>query len=342
MVLQEQSQLPSFPQGQVEAEVFPFAARLVDSVYVHNPCAEPVFYMTWGRRDGDAMNAAEFPVLGTYEGMDSMLCERYLQMATDNDASVCPVGRVWRHLRERRPELELYQTDGSHPSTAGTYAAACAFYVMFFGDSPLAITYTPSGLDIGSAETIRNAVHDVVYTRIESWRRPEPTAQIELTDIDGYEVSLTAHLSHAEAASWSLGDGVTAEYTDSTLSHTYSESGDYEVTLVASRHCMTDTVRLLVHLTGDTTTVGIAVCESEKLIIFPNPSVGKPTIVFCPHGDENPDWGDPASIIVTTPDGRNIPYDILKESDMVRGIYLIRAIRNGVEHRGKFVIVSQL
>ena len=77
VVLQEQSQYPSFPQGQVEAEVFPFAQRLVDSVYRHSPCAEPVFYMTWGRKYGDAGNAPYFPVLGTYEGMDSMLCLRY-------------------------------------------------------------------------------------------------------------------------------------------------------------------------------------------------------------------------------------------------------------------------
>ena len=100
VVLQEQSQYPSFPQSQVEAEVFPYAKRLVDSVYAHNPCGEPMFYMTWGRKNGDAGNAPYFPVLGTYEGMDSMLCERYTYMAQQNDASLCPVGRVWRYLRE--------------------------------------------------------------------------------------------------------------------------------------------------------------------------------------------------------------------------------------------------
>lgn len=46
VVLQEQSQYPSFPQWQVETGVFPYAARLEDSVYAASPCAEPVFYMT--------------------------------------------------------------------------------------------------------------------------------------------------------------------------------------------------------------------------------------------------------------------------------------------------------
>lgn len=144
VVLQEQSQYPSFPQSQVAAEVFPYAERLVDSVYARNPCGEPMFYMTWGRKNGDAYNAQYFPVLGTYEGMDSMLCERYTYMAQHNDASLCPVGRVWRYLRENHAEIELYQSDESHPSMAGTYAAACAFYTMFFHRDPDSIAYDAS------------------------------------------------------------------------------------------------------------------------------------------------------------------------------------------------------
>ena len=57
VVLQEQSQYPSFPQWQVEQQVFPYAARLVDSAYAANPCVEPMFFMTWGRKNGDHDNA---------------------------------------------------------------------------------------------------------------------------------------------------------------------------------------------------------------------------------------------------------------------------------------------
>ena len=141
VVLQEQSQLPSFPQSQVEADVFPYAQQLVSAVYASNPEGEAMFYMTWGRKEGDAPNAAYFPVLGTYEGMDSMLYERYMYMARTYDASVCPVGRVWRYLRANNPEIELYQLDNSHPSQAGSYAAACAFYTMIFHKSPLRIAF---------------------------------------------------------------------------------------------------------------------------------------------------------------------------------------------------------
>jgi hypothetical protein len=128
VVLQEQSQYPSFPQQQVESEVFPYAQRLVDSVYRHSPCAEPVFYMTWGRKNGDQRNGEIFPPIGTYEGMDSLLALRYGMMAEQNDASLCPVGRVWPWLRHNHPEIELYQADETpHPLRLGICHHRCRY-----------------------------------------------------------------------------------------------------------------------------------------------------------------------------------------------------------------------
>lgn len=175
VVLQEQSQLPSFPQSQVEAECLPFAAELVDSVYACNPDGEAMFYMTWGRKNGDSRNAQYFPVLGSYEGMDSMLYTRYMYMARENDASVCPVGRVWRNIRSNHREIELYQSDESHPSMAGSYAGACAFYTMIFHSNPNEITFTPEELDPEQAATIRGVVERVVFDSLSFWLRQDTT-----------------------------------------------------------------------------------------------------------------------------------------------------------------------
>lgn len=191
VVLQEQSQLPSFPQGQVERECLPYAAQLVDSIYAHNPDGEAMFYMTWGRQDGDQQNAVYFPVLGTYEGMDSMLYERYMYMARANDASVCPVGRVWRYIRANRPDLELYGGDGSHPSMAGSYAAACAFFTMIFHESPDRITYS-ADLDEAKARYIRDVVRTVVYDTLSFWlRQPADTTQADTTQTDTTQTDTT-------------------------------------------------------------------------------------------------------------------------------------------------------
>ena len=200
VVLQEQSQLPSFPQSQVEVEVFPYAQRLVDSVYAHSPEGEAMFYMTWGRKNGDQGNAHNFPVLGTYEGMDSMLYERYLYMAREYDASVCPVGRVWRYLRTNSPRIELYQPDESHPSLEGSYAAACAFYTMLFHRSPLTISYRPE-IDETDAATIREAVHRVVFDTLSFWlmRITESNSRTGYTD--------TTHIDTTHTDTTQVGTG---------------------------------------------------------------------------------------------------------------------------------------
>lgn len=82
VVLQEQSQLPSFPQQQVATMVYPYARQLVDAFKTANPCGSAVFYMTWGRKYGDEQNCNNgLPQLCTYEGMDNALYTSYMQMA---------------------------------------------------------------------------------------------------------------------------------------------------------------------------------------------------------------------------------------------------------------------
>ena len=53
VVLQEQSQFPSFPISQVETDIFPYAHFLDSIINAENPCVETVFYMTWGRKNGE-------------------------------------------------------------------------------------------------------------------------------------------------------------------------------------------------------------------------------------------------------------------------------------------------
>jgi hypothetical protein len=160
--------LPSFPDDQVEVEVFPYAKFLDSVINQYSTCAETVFYRTWGRKIGDASNCATWPPVCTYEGMDSLLHIRYMQMATDNNALVSPVGVVWKYLRTMHPEIELYATDGSHPSAAGSYAAACSFYTVLLRKNPVAITYN-FGLTDTVARKIKEATKLLVYDSLSNW-----------------------------------------------------------------------------------------------------------------------------------------------------------------------------
>ena len=280
VVLQEQSQYPSFPQQQVENEVFPYAQQLVDAVYDAGYCTEPMFYMTWGRKNGDQQNAQYFPVLGTYEGMDSMLCLRYTYMAETYDAALCPVGRVWNHLRHST-DIELYQADESHPSLAGTYAAACAFHTMFFGDDPDSITYLPSGLNSNDARQIRDAVHDVVFLQLPRWKRKAPKVTFSIDAIVENDVTFSPSITNADTVRWNFGDGTTLAYPTSqcqtSTTHHYALPGTYAVTLTASRHCITNSATDTVTINSIPEGIG-QLGNDNDFSILPNPVADNATI----------------------------------------------------------------
>ena len=278
VVLQEQSQLPAFPMDSVELYVFPFAQQLVDSVYNHNPCAEPMFYMTWGRKNGDTEFG--YPPMNTYEGMDSLLYARYMQMGEDNDASVCPVGRVWHYLRDHHAEIELYMSDESHPSLAGSYAAACAFYTMIFGRNPDSISYG-AGLDENKVQAIHSAVHEVVYDSLWKWRRPLPQAGFVVDSVDFLNVRFVNKAKLFEEQEWLFGDGETLQTDDSIVWHTFPESGIYLVRQVVSRHCMADTAWRFIRVEAPPD--GMDEGKGLSVSISPNPADDE-VVLHLPEG----------------------------------------------------------
>jgi len=171
VVLQEQSQLPSFPEAQFFEVSYPYAHQLCELIRLYNPDAKIFFYMTWGRRDGDSINCQHYPPLCTYDGMDSLLYARYMQMACDNQVSISPVGAVWHYIRDLHPDLELYQTDGSHPTYLGSYIAACCFYTLFTGHNPIEINWNGNLAQI-VANKVKIAVKTVVYDSLTKWISP--------------------------------------------------------------------------------------------------------------------------------------------------------------------------
>jgi hypothetical protein len=170
VVLQEQSQAPSLPPYQLDA-VFEYAHKLDSIVCASDSCVETVFYMTWGRKNGDATLCSVYtgwPYVCTYQGMDSLLNLRYRMLADTNHAIVSPIGAVWNYIRKNYPSIELYQTDESHPSLAGTYAGACCFYAALFRKDPTLITFNP-GLSVADVIAIRNAVKVMTYDSLLKW-----------------------------------------------------------------------------------------------------------------------------------------------------------------------------
>lgn len=264
VVLQEQSQRPSFPDDQVAIEVFPFAKKLDSLIRLANPCTETMFYMTWGRQNGDAGNCAAWPPVCTYEGMDSLLRLRYTQLAVENEALLSPVGKVWHYLRTNYPALNLYSADGSHPSLAGTYAAACTFYTVIFQKDPSLIT-SDYGLSATDAANIRLAAKSIVFDSLENCfvGTYDPQADFSFSSLGGNELSFTNLSQHASSFSWDFGDGTQA--TDENPVHVFPGNGTYLVQLQVD-HCGKSDV-----FTQNIQFASLKTLEPEQGMIAPNP-----------------------------------------------------------------------
>ncbi|MCC6371283.1 MAG: hypothetical protein IT236_09790, partial [Bacteroidia bacterium] len=132
VILQAQSQEPSFSPNQVTAQTLPYAIRLDSLVKSNNPCGTTVFYETWGRKFGDASNCPFYPPICTYSGMQDRLKASYKLFADSLKGILSPVGEAFRKSISLTPSLELYQPDQSHPSMEGSYLAASVFYEVLF------------------------------------------------------------------------------------------------------------------------------------------------------------------------------------------------------------------
>jgi hypothetical protein len=153
VILQEQSQIPGFPEGQADIEASVVAAGELDDV-AEAAGAQSVFLLTWGRRAGDADNEWLYPDFETMQGLLSAGYARYRDTTstTDRPTWIAPAGPAFArvHADERAAGVDplastsrfsrLYTGDGSHPSPLGTYLAACVLVGTLTGQATVGLS----------------------------------------------------------------------------------------------------------------------------------------------------------------------------------------------------------
>ncbi|MDG2153070.1 MAG: PKD domain-containing protein [Crocinitomicaceae bacterium] len=240
VVLQAQSQEPSFPYGQVNSQTLPYAVQLADSVHSIYDCSQAMFFMTWGRENGDP----QWDSINTFDKMNERLRNAYLRFAESSDGSVSPVGVAWKYVRDNHPTISLYAGDGSHPKPTGSYLAACTFYASIFHESPVGSTFL-GGLDASTAEILQNAAAIAVLDSLPTWhlKHHDSLAHVSFEstlDPVAFSASFEENTSYIDNFIWDFGDGNTS--TDSNPSHTFGQSGTYNVQLIGYGPCGNDTI----------------------------------------------------------------------------------------------------
>jgi hypothetical protein len=119
LVLQEQSTLPVKNAARMRENVALFHGAATEAG------VRTALYMTWARRH-EPQN--QRPIAEAYAGI-----------AADLGLMLAPVGLAWEQFLAAPDAPVLHDRDGSHPTLAGSFLAACVIYRTLFGDRPEAV-----------------------------------------------------------------------------------------------------------------------------------------------------------------------------------------------------------
>jgi hypothetical protein len=126
VVLQEQSTLPV-----KNALRFHETVRLFDEV-IKASGANTALYLTWARLNAPETQAA--------------ITNAYTAIGEEVGATIIPVGIAWQNFLREHKQPVLHDKDQSHPTLAGSYLAACVFFAVLFGESPVGVASDLKGL----------------------------------------------------------------------------------------------------------------------------------------------------------------------------------------------------
>jgi hypothetical protein len=137
VVLQEQSTLPIKNAARMHENV-----RLFDAA-IKAAGSKTALYMTWARR-----RAPE---------TQQQIADAYQSIGRETGATVVPAGLAWQRFLAKHDAPVLHDADGSHPTPAGSYLAACVFFATFWGRSPVGVGEGAPGLAPAESKKLQQA-----------------------------------------------------------------------------------------------------------------------------------------------------------------------------------------
>jgi hypothetical protein len=240
VMIQAQSQEPSFSPAQVASDTYPFA-RLLDSlIRATSPCTETAFFMTWGRENGDASNCPFYPPVCTYGGMQQRLKQSYIEMAKDNNGICVPVGEVWKRVRNQFPTVDLYEPDGSHPNEMGSFLAASTMYSTLFQKRYVDSIPIVRIQDHLTQLAVQQLVSPAVFDSLEVWNIDTTAPSTVYGDSTlGWAYTVWVESSSGDFSIWSWGDGSEDDtlFVGDTLTHVFQNNSIYSVSVTTVRNC---------------------------------------------------------------------------------------------------------
>lgn len=153
VILQEQSMTPAVNAGSFYGGVRRLNKKIRESGGI------PVFYATWGRKQG----SGDLTATGlTAETMTWKLAASYEHMGQTHDIPVAHVGLAFWDIVQNEKRVNLFDTDLSHPNAAGSYLAALTLFARITGIDPTTVDYE-GGVGSNIEPILKEAARKAVF-----------------------------------------------------------------------------------------------------------------------------------------------------------------------------------
>jgi PKD repeat protein len=271
VILQEQSQMPTIDFYRYN-EMYPAMTDLKSLIEQYNPCAKIITYMTWGRQYGGQQcgPGATYcsPVFVDFNHMQDSLTSAYLDISEQLNIQCAPVGVTWQNILNDTT-LILHSNDNSHPTIDGSYVAALTIYSSIWKQPSNGITFN-AGLTQSRALYYQQMSDNTIFNSQNDWNLliNNPIANFSET-ISGFTATFTnlsTSMNNALNYFWNFGDGNTSSIQNP--SHTYTTSGTYTITLIASDCIFADTSIYTIQIG----TNSMKETTGSEFELYPNPT----------------------------------------------------------------------
>lgn len=119
-----------------------------------------LLFVTWPRKKSSSWYRGKTGTFfKNYDYMKRRLDSKSPKLANLLGAKMMRIGEYWHFINKNYPQINLYQSDGSHPNILGSYFNALLFYKVFSGSKNIKnIKYQPKSINESNANLLRQIV----------------------------------------------------------------------------------------------------------------------------------------------------------------------------------------
>lgn len=340
VVLQEQSQIPTI-EFHRENSMYPATRRLKDSIKKYNPCANTLFYMTWGRRFGgqqcDDSGIYCSPDFVDFNHMQDSLEIAYWKITKELNAQVAPIGIAWRKAINET-ELILHATDDSHPNFTGSYLTACVFYSVFWNSNTYENSFT-GNLNKETARLLQSVADSIVFHSSNDWNlninQVNSDFSFEVFN-DSVEFNNLSECVHTLDYYWDFDDGTHS--SEANPSHIYNTNQNYQVQLI-SQYCeISDTAIYDVLIDINTSQENNSL--EDNISLSPNPFQNQLDIQLNNTNNYRIDLISDSGNTLQSTNSNQIKRIHIPSSTLSKGIYFVRITNLDTKHSSIYKVLK--